>query len=114
MNQTQMAGPALTLVVFYCSDVTACREFYGSLGLTLDRERHGTGPEHFAARTAGGTVLELYPANGREPTGPIRIGLAAERENIIIPLAPGDHVLEDPDGRRVVVTVTEQTGRAND
>jgi len=114
MNQTQMAEPALTLVVLYCSDVTACREFYGSLGLPLDREQHGSGPTHFAARTSGGTVLELYPADGRESTGPIRIGLAVEHGSITLPLAPGDHVLEDPDGRRVVVTVTKQTGRAND
>ncbi|MBL7489633.1 hypothetical protein I6A60_05515 [Frankia sp. AgB1.9] len=109
-----MAGPALTLVVLYCSDITACREFYESLGLTLDREQHGTGPVHFAARTSGGAVLELYPADQREPTNPIRIGLTVERGNITIPLSPGNHVLEDPDGRRVAVTVTEQTGRAND
>ena len=42
--------------------------FYACLGLTFDRHRHGTGPEHLGAEDAGG-VLELYPATAAAPAG---------------------------------------------
>ncbi|MGW6538618.1 VOC family protein [Streptomyces sp. NPDC055051] len=90
----------IDLVVIHTDRLEACRAFYAGLGLSFVRERHGTGPEHHAAVLGDGAVLELYPANGRAPTGRLRLGFTA-------PAAAGDagrRVLTDPDGRTVVVT----------
>lgn len=38
-------------------------EFYAAVGLTLERERHGAGPEHFSFRSD--VCVEIYPP--REP-----------------------------------------------
>ncbi|MFI8513278.1 VOC family protein [Streptomyces sp. NPDC085460] len=90
----------IDLVVLHTDRLEDCRAFYTGLGLTFVRERHGTGPEHYAAVLADGAVLELYPATGRPPTGHLRLGLAAPAG------AAGARrrVLTDPDGRTVVVT----------
>ncbi|WP_406279866.1 VOC family protein [Embleya sp. NBC_00896] len=92
---------SLTLIVLYTHRLDACREFYASLGLTLVRERHGTGPEHHAAVLPDGTVLELYPARPDRVTGYLRLGLVLTNP----PLPPGGHILTDPDGRTLDITV---------
>ncbi|MER7623023.1 VOC family protein [Streptomyces sp. NPDC126503] len=91
------------LIVLYTENLDACRDFYSGLGLALVRERHGTGPVHYAATLAHGTVLELYPATRRPPTGYLRLGLTAPAGATSRP--PGRHTLADPDGRTVVLTV---------
>ncbi|MFD5766323.1 VOC family protein [Streptomyces sp. NPDC127049] len=104
-SHSYAAGPEETplridLVVIYTDRLEACRAFYAALGATFVRERHGTGPEHYAAVLDDGAVLELYPAAGRAATGPVRLGFAA-------PAGAGEarrRVLTDPDGRTVVVT----------
>ncbi|MFE6225468.1 glyoxalase/bleomycin resistance/dioxygenase family protein [Streptomyces sp. NPDC057854] len=105
------------LIVLYTERLDACRDFYSGLGLTLVRERHGTGPEHYAATLAHGAVLELYPANRRPATGYLRLGLTAPARAADTPA--GRQTLTDPDGRTVVLTTleentmpTEQTARA--
>ncbi|MFE2866568.1 MULTISPECIES: VOC family protein [unclassified Embleya] len=92
---------SLDLIVVYTSRLGACRDFYGSLGLDLVRERHGTGPEHYAATLADGVVVELYPARPDRLTGYLRLGLTLETS----PLGPGRHRSTDPDGRHVEVVV---------
>ncbi|MBO2451580.1 hypothetical protein J4573_31125 [Actinomadura barringtoniae] len=87
------------LVVIYTARLEECRAFYAGLGLPLVLERHGQGPEHYAAELEDGTVLELYPAGRRGETGALRLGFAVEGPG------PGRRVLEDPDGR-VVEAVT--------
>ncbi|MDI2127473.1 VOC family protein [Yinghuangia seranimata] len=89
----------VTLVVLYSTRLEACREFYAGLGLVFARERHGTGPVHYAAVLEDGCVLELYPATTVRETGALRLGLGVESG----PLPPGRHVLRDPDGRTVEV-----------
>lgn len=101
-----MGGPQLNLLVLYTADVANCRAFYEQFGLEFTAERHGGGPEHVAACLADGTVLEIYPAGRKTPTGPLRIGLtlAAGRRGCIH--LSGQHLLRDPDGRAVEVTVS--------
>lgn len=67
----------LELAVIYTTRLDACRDFYRGIGLALVRERHGNGPEHYAATLADGGVLELYPATSRPETGYLRLGLTA-------------------------------------
>ncbi|ABW14995.1 hypothetical protein Franean1_5644 [Parafrankia sp. EAN1pec] len=96
----------IDLIVLYCSDLSACHEFYQDLGLEFRRERHGTGPGHYAATFADGAVLELYPAGARGPTRRVRIGLTVRRADLgDTQLAPGRHVLQDPEGHAVDVQV---------
>nr|WP_202511379.1 VOC family protein [Streptomyces sp. SID3343] len=95
------------MVVIYTDELEACREFYTSIGLEFVPERHGSGAEHYAAVLGGGVVLELYPArSGRRVTGYLRLGLTV----VGSPLAVGRHVLTDPDGRAVDVTVEVAAG----
>ncbi|MGW7331266.1 hypothetical protein ACWGIU_22290 [Streptomyces sp. NPDC054840] len=101
----------LELAVIYTTRLDACRDFYQGIGLDLVHERHGDGPEHYAAGLADGGVLELYPATSRPETGYLRLGLTAP-PNAAGFLPPGRHVLTDPDGRTVVLTVAEaRSGR---
>ncbi|MER5644733.1 glyoxalase/bleomycin resistance/dioxygenase family protein [Streptosporangium sp. NPDC002524] len=96
------------LIVVYTDQLDACHAFYTGLGLTFAKERHGTGPEHYAA-LLGGTVFELYPAGGSRPaTGSLRLGLVVPADSVARAFAPGRHVLTDPDGRVVDLRVTQE------
>ncbi|WP_240804196.1 VOC family protein [Streptomyces sp. A0592] len=94
------------MLVIYTARLEECRGFYAGLGLDLVREKHGTGPDHYAATFAGGGVLELYPATRRPETGYMRLGLTAP-PNSAGGRPAGRHTLTDPDGRTVVLTVPE-------
>ncbi|MFE2555987.1 VOC family protein [Streptomyces sp. NPDC059352] len=94
------------LIVLYTEQLDACHAFYSGLGLTLVREQHGNGPEHYAATLAHGTLLELYPATRRPATGYLRLGLTAPASATSTPA--GRHTLTDPDGRTVVLTIHEE------
>ncbi|MFB4300980.1 glyoxalase/bleomycin resistance/dioxygenase family protein [Actinomadura sp. NTSP31] len=91
------------LTVIYTTRLEECRAFYAGLGLHLHPERHGSGPAHYAAVLDEGVVFELYPAGAGEPTGRLRLGFTTRTAPT---LEPGRHVLQDPDGRAVEVTVT--------
>jgi catechol 2,3-dioxygenase-like lactoylglutathione lyase family enzyme len=95
--------PGINLLVLYCTDVEACRDFYVHLGLSFVNEQHGSGPEHLAAEIGNGCVIELYPAGKKGPTDPLRIGLSVSAS--LVDLEPGQHILRDPDRRAVVVDV---------
>lgn len=90
------------LIVIYTSRLEECRVFYASLGLPLRLESHGPGPEHYAAELDDGTVVELYPAGTRGETGRLRLGF---NTTAAAGLEPGRHLLKDPDGRKIEVTV---------
>lgn len=92
----------LSLLVLYTEHLEECRAFYSTLGLSFAEEKHGDGPEHYAAVLADGTVIELYPVLSA-PTGPVRLGLEVDGRRATPPLAPGRHVVTDPDGRKVDV-----------
>jgi predicted enzyme related to lactoylglutathione lyase len=113
-----MIDVSLNLIVLRCSNLerTAC--FYGLIGIHFDREQHGAGPEHLAARL-NATVLEIYPQDGEPDSVGVRLGFqvisvdavveAVRREGGVV-LSPPRRgrwgyraVLADPDGRRVEV-----------
>ncbi len=100
-----MTEPEIDLVVIYCADLSACRNFYQELGITFRRESHGNGPEHFSTTLDGGTVLELYPAKTAENTGRLRLGLTVRQDAISSRLPLGRHILRDPEDRTVDVRV---------
>lgn len=93
----------MTLLVLYTPQLEECRRFYGDLGLVFTAERHGLGPEHYAAELADGTVLELYPARPGHRTDALRLGLAVDGSAARPPLPPGRHQRVDPDGRAVEI-----------
>lgn len=63
----------LNLVVIYTADLQLACDFYRCLGLVFVSERHGTGPEHYAA-TLGQVVFELYPRKPETPSTQLRLG----------------------------------------
>ncbi|MFJ6777644.1 VOC family protein [Streptomyces yangpuensis] len=97
---------SIDLLVIHTTRLEACRDFYAGLGLDLVPEKHGNGPDHYAATFADGGVLELYPAARRPETGYLRLGLTAPPHGAG-GRPPGRHTLADPDGRTVVLTVPE-------
>jgi len=92
---------AQSLLVIYTTQLEECRAFYAGLGLPLVREQHGTGPVHYAAELPSGLVIEIYPGRPGRTTGRLRLGFTITGGD----LDPGEHVLTDPDGRAVAVTV---------
>jgi lactoylglutathione lyase len=111
---------ALNLVVIPAGDIQRSAAFYRSLGLSFVAEKHGAGPEHFAAEL-GGTVLEIYPRQAVEGiSGPARIGfrVMSVDDTVRKLRSLGEHVvsgpkdsawgrraiLRDPDGHRVEIS----------
>ena len=102
-----MAKPStarITLLVIYSDRMEECRAFYAALGLRLEHEQHGQGPQHYAAVLDDGSVFEIYPAADHH-TGVVRLGLSINGALAQPPLEPGRRVLTDPDGRKVDVQV---------
>ncbi|WP_067171982.1 guanosine polyphosphate pyrophosphohydrolase [Microtetraspora niveoalba] len=90
------------LLVIYTTRPGECRDFYSSLGMDFRLERHGDGPEHFAAVLPDGTVFEIYPALRGRTTGALRLGFATLAA---AGLPPGRHLTRDPDDRVVEIHV---------
>jgi catechol 2,3-dioxygenase-like lactoylglutathione lyase family enzyme len=105
-GKSQVPAVRTTLLVIYAEALDACREFYTGLGLTFVREQHGSGPEHYAAVLPDGMVIELYPATADRATRAMRWGFAVDESVVQPTLAPGRHLLTDPDGRTVDVYVS--------
>ena len=111
-----MSTPELNLLVLRCADLDLAARFYAALGLDLVVEQHGSGPQHYSARS-GAVLLELYPAGeAASPrdrvTRSVRLGfvvdepLAAMEAALAIAgerrsSAPGEALLLDPDGNTV-------------
>lgn len=107
---------SLTLLFLRCADLDRCRGFYASLGLSLIKEKHGTGPEHCACEL-GPLVFELYPAKDSRTDSDLMLGFRVPSLNltltslneigteILTPLSDSPRVrramVRDPDGRRV-------------
>ncbi|MBP6859945.1 MAG: glyoxalase/bleomycin resistance/extradiol dioxygenase family protein [Candidatus Pacebacteria bacterium] len=107
---------SLSLLVFRTEKLEESRRFYEALlGIEFTKEKHGNGPEHYAALLPEGIVLELYPG---EPSR-VRLGFKIEnleaalerltKEGLLqhAQIATRDLVVvcvvDDPDGRRVEV-----------
>jgi catechol 2,3-dioxygenase-like lactoylglutathione lyase family enzyme len=118
-------SPSLNLVVLRAADLEASASFYRRVGLQLAPQRHGNGPEHYAAETPGG-VFELYPLskNGAASLG-TRIGFSVSSVDAVVdPIRQSrpDSILSepqasewgkraviaDPDGHRVELTEPER------
>ncbi|WP_433519357.1 glyoxalase/bleomycin resistance/dioxygenase family protein [Nonomuraea sp. CA-143628] len=98
-----------SLIVLYTDRLWECADFYLGLGLPLQVEQHGNGPEHYAAEL-GGTVFEVYPASERRPpTGSLRLGFRVPAHAVVRDLPTGRHLLTDPDGRMVDLEITKET-----
>jgi lactoylglutathione lyase len=110
-----MPAPRLNLIVLRAIDPTVLVRLYTLFGCRFQRERHGTGPEHFSA-DLGGTILEIYPRSQATPsTAGVRLGFtvsdlravtaAIEGEhlatNCVFDLVPGRAVLIDLEGHRI-------------
>lgn len=64
----------LNLLVLRARDPSALAAFYGNLGLSFAREKHGSGPEHMACETGAG-VFEIYPLTAKAgSTTSVRLG----------------------------------------
>ncbi len=112
-------APMLSLIVLRVSDIKRSVALYSALGLTFNREKHGTGPEHFSA-WVGETVFELYPASERCPATTVRLGFVIESIAAVLAQwrgagcnvisAPENSpyglraVIADPDGYRIELT----------
>ncbi|MEY9858562.1 catechol 2,3-dioxygenase-like lactoylglutathione lyase family enzyme [Catenulispora sp. GAS73] len=101
------SGTRVSLIVLYTERVQECVRFYQALGLDFTAERHGTGPEHFAAVLADGAVFEIYPPRDGHTTGPLWLGLTLAPSQSRALIASGTHILTDPDGRAVQVLAPE-------
>jgi lactoylglutathione lyase len=103
-----------------CKDVEITRRFYEHLGIVFTKERHGTGPEHYAWENSG-FVLELYPVKDDQLPDNVRLGFStplladlsgkirhsSEVTVLKPPYATADRLimlLQDPDGRKVEVS----------
>jgi predicted enzyme related to lactoylglutathione lyase len=111
-----MADIALNLIVLRSTDLRRAEEFYNLIGVTFNRERHGSGPEHLSSQL-GPLVLELYPLEGAASTSSVRLGfrvgsvgetvmkLSESGVRVVTPPTNGlwglRAVVVDPDGHRV-------------
>jgi lactoylglutathione lyase len=103
----------INLLVLRTSRLEDLRRFYSDLGAKFQREKHGNGPEHYAATISDDLVLELYPIlNGAMPDNGLSLGFKVDdMEKILRSLGqtatprntPGGlrAVVRDPDGRTV-------------
>lgn len=102
--------PIPNLLVLRSPDIHRAAAFYlRALGIPFALERHGAGPEHYAA-SVDGFVFELYPVGaGRPPTTSVRIGFRVASVDDLMPLVQdaGGEVVSSPRdsawGRRAVV-----------
>src|SRR3954470_3902711 len=79
-----MQGISLNLVVIRTADLTRAEQFYRALGLAFTKERHGMGPEHWAAEL-GPTVFEIYPADGSPPApASTRLGFRVPSVDVVL------------------------------
>jgi lactoylglutathione lyase len=105
----------LNLLVLRTPRVEETVKFYSALGEKFTRERHGDGPEHYAADLEG-MVFEIYPATSGAPSDTTsllgfwvdnlydvldRLGLEIEPD---LTERGQEVVLRDPDGRKVVLS----------
>lgn len=105
MSAAPVKATRIALMVLYTDHLEKSRAFYTGLGLALVQEQHRRGPIHYAATLPDGTVIELYPATAERPASSVRLGFTVDSRTVTPPLAPGRHVVEDPDGRAVELYV---------
>lgn len=124
MMSNQMTT-TLNLVVITAGNIGASLAFYEGLGLKLTLERHGSGPDHYAAVCEGGLVFELHPASERRRVSEVRLGfsvtsidrvlecIAGTGGSVAVPAKHGQWglraTLNDPDGNKVDIVQRNAT-----
>lgn len=109
-----MAVNGLSLLVLRAKDPERLVSFYGKLGLSFVRERHGSGPAHHSCQT-GGSTFEIYPLEGKAlSTTSTRLGFRVD--SVVETIAACDArlitqprqtdwgmcaVIQDPEGHKV-------------
>lgn len=98
----------LNLVVLRVADLDRAATFYGTLGLTFESHRHGTGPMHLANESAG-FVFELYLATPEQSvSSSTRIGFVVSDVDAILAKIDSAAIVspakDSPWGRRAVVS----------
>ena len=101
--------PRLKLLVLRAADLSRSHDFYTCIGLDLQLEQHGAGPQHYACEMEG-FVVEIYPARSTDEKNaggmlgfevaslaPVLHGLAA------MGVVPKQALLMLPHGLRVLV-----------
>lgn len=69
----------VNLLVLRTNRLEDVRTFYSALGARFESERHGNGPEHYAATLGDDFVLELYPCiDGVIPDSGLRLGIKVD------------------------------------
>lgn len=103
------SAPMLNLVVIRVGDLDVSQTFYNILGITFDRHRHGSGPEHLSAQL-GAAVFELYPAREGQSSATTRLGFAITHLDDIVTQIQNSSIgsvvslpADSPWGRRAVV-----------
>jgi len=112
----------LNLLVLRTFRMEELRRFYSSLGAQFESERHGNGPDHYAATLSDDLVLEIYPApDGVTPDSGLRLGLSVDDiGETLRSLGQGSTprqtqwglraVVRDPDGRAVELLQSRKAG----
>jgi lactoylglutathione lyase len=119
-----MSQATLNLVVIRSPDLERSASFYRVLGLSFQKHRHGSGPEHLITEL-GPIVFEIYPReDDSDSTASTRIGFRVpsvdaaveqlQQIGVTVVSPPKDSpwgrraVVDDFDGHRV--ELTEATG----
>lgn len=121
----------LNLLVLRTTRLEEMRTFYSSLGARFESERHGSGPDHYAAKLGDDFVLELYPCVDGAMSDPgLRLGLSVDDisetlSSIAQSVTPRQTkwglraLVRDPDGRTIELveskadmSAASQVGRA--
>ncbi len=111
-----MISLMLNLLVLKTQRLEELKSFYTLLGMKFILEKHGKGPQHYAAVLDNGLVFEIYPHTEQiPPEQKIRLGFLV-KDTVQITQSLGllvNHVWEngylkatvrDPDGRAVELT----------
>ena len=105
------------LFVVWCSDLNANKDFYQSIGFTLEEQQHEGHDKHYSAQL-GDMVFELHQSNDTMQASNNRLGFVVDNElpdydqtlEAIAELASATYdmgngqwysVVSDPDGRSV-------------
>jgi lactoylglutathione lyase len=113
----------LNLLVLRTGKLEDLRRFYSALGARFESERHGNGPEHYAAPLGDDLVVELYPAlDGPTPDAGLRLGMSVDDigetlRSLGQSVTPRQTrwglraLVRDPDGRTVELLQEDPPGR---
>jgi len=103
----------LNLLVLRCANIDDSRKFYEQFGLTLTKEKHGKGVEHYSCCIES-VVFEIYPLVKGQLACNSRLGFRVQNiEQLITKIEIHSqyefngkiiYIAVDPDGRKVEIS----------